>query len=155
TADGVLLKKAKDGTGTAVMLASGEGTILDLALDESRVYWVASSTGQVQSVVKSGGPVTLLVSGQNTPTSLAVDEGRLYWLNRGSGIAAGSVMRANKDGTALAMLADQIDMAVDLAVDDTAVYFSAQGFNPGVFRVPIEGGTSVAVVQTKGPAYGF
>jgi hypothetical protein len=99
-----------------------------LAIDETHVYWVAIDTPTVRRVQKDGGdPINLAIAPNRIARGgIALDETHVYWVvARDPG---GVVMRAAKSGAGLPeVLAKDLEMPIDVAVDDTAIYFTVNG----------------------------
>lgn len=77
---------------TSELLASPGGVLVDIAIDETHIYFTSSSTGTVARVPKPGGTVEDVALGQDSPRGVAVDEEAVYWTN----FVGGQVMRARK-----------------------------------------------------------
>ncbi len=65
-------------------LAESTGGIVDLALDDTSVYWVTGD-GNVMRVAKdgSGSPLTLAV-GQTNPVGIALNRTNVFWSTKGT-----------------------------------------------------------------------
>jgi hypothetical protein len=101
SSSGWLKSKAKDGSGGAVLLASGEDVQSpeSILVDDQHVYWTnADIDGQVNRVPKAGGRVETVAAHQAMPRSLAQDCATVYWTNhlQAGGGSWGSVMKVAK-----------------------------------------------------------
>jgi hypothetical protein len=68
--------------GVLFVLASQQGTVEDIAVEGSNVYWVTSDDGKVmRAPAAGGGMATVLASGEEGAISLAVDASYVYWVN--------------------------------------------------------------------------
>jgi hypothetical protein len=90
--DRALWSVRRDG-GLVTMLASGHRAN-DIAVDESRLYWVDSVAGTVTAMPLSGGAPVTLAGGQLSPSAIAVDATSVYWTN--GDFTHGAVMRMAK-----------------------------------------------------------
>ncbi|WP_438036252.1 hypothetical protein [Sorangium sp. So ce204] len=80
-------------------IASDQGQLNGLAVDEGHVYWTRRDAGTVVRMPKGGGEQEVLASGQARPGDIAVDETTVYWINEGS--PDGSDGAPVKDGAVL------------------------------------------------------
>jgi len=99
--DGILYKVPKAG-GTPVVLATGLNRPLNIAIDDTRVYWTNGGhtnlpDGSVQSVAKSGGAITTLGTAMTRPGNPIVIDERIFWTVREQ--PTGRIVSARKDGT--------------------------------------------------------
>jgi sugar lactone lactonase YvrE len=108
-----------DRTGTATVLATGQGSTSELVVDTDSVCWVRVETRAIMKVGVSGGqPVELTITPNGPAMSLAVDAAHVYW--------------ADQDNTVMwASLADGIPKRLfptagvtGLAVDASGVYWT-------------------------------
>ncbi|WP_437736991.1 hypothetical protein [Sorangium sp. So ce1335] len=74
----------EDEVGEAAEIASGQGQLNGLALDEDHIYWTRRDAGTVVRMPKDGGEPEVLASQQQRPGSVAVDAAAVYWINEGS-----------------------------------------------------------------------
>ncbi len=118
-------------SGTAVVLAQGSWDIRSVAIDVTNVYFPDvdaphfSAPGQVLSVPKGGGSVTVLAAMNGVGNQIATDGRYVYF------VAEGAVQRVPTTGGAPEVLAYQADRYA-LAADGVYVYFA---YGPGVYRV--------------------
>jgi hypothetical protein len=138
--------------GCAVVLASGQDTPRDIAVDSVNVYWCNSGTrgstnGSIMKVHLEGGTPVTLASGQDFPEFLVVYGSSVYWSNVGLG-GAGSVMSVpTAGGTPITVGTSTLPQ--DLTVDGTYVYWADQS-DGAIYRAPIGGGnrTTFATAPT-------
>jgi hypothetical protein len=111
--------------GEATVLASGLASPLDLAVDETHVYFVTAGTadspkanGAVSSVPIAGGRATTLVSSAANPQSIAVDKSFVYFTTTGGDDSRrGAVSRVSKRGGTVKVIASAQDNPRQLEVD--------------------------------------
>jgi hypothetical protein len=107
--------------------------------------------GKIESMPKTGGPVTVLADGQNMPFGLTLQGGYVYWGTEASadGGTAGAIARAPVDGSApaeivLSGLASPNANQSVFAVAGEAIYFIDSG---NIATVPATGGSSTVFVH--------
>jgi hypothetical protein len=84
-------------------------------------------------------------SGQNfLPTRIAVSSAGVFWIEISSVDLTGRIMRAALDGTGVTMVADGEHCAVDIAADDTQVFWVR--CDGAVMSAPAGGGASTTLV---------
>ena len=81
----------------AALFSQGNFGWLQLAVDDTHVYWTADSddsgtTGTVVEMPLDGGPATILVSDAKSPFGITVYDDAIYWTD----IGAGTLMRLRK-----------------------------------------------------------
>ncbi|MGK3992303.1 hypothetical protein [Sorangium sp. So ce1024] len=76
--DGTLMTVPIEG-GTPTPVVTGQGRIVDIALDESGIYWVDSRNGTVMALRRGSTTPVTLAQGQVNPYSIAVDATSVYW----------------------------------------------------------------------------
>jgi hypothetical protein len=123
-------------------------TISDVALTAKAVYWTTG--GDVMSAPLDGGTAVPVAVAQNVPGAMAIDSQSLYWVNVGSVYYPvdpvespghnGSIVSVPLAGGTPRVLASDQDSPLAIAVDDTAIYWTAGGVTT------IDGGTSDGVV---------
>ncbi len=80
-----IMTAALNGTGHTVV-ASGLGGAVQIAIDDTNVYWADGFNGQVAAAPLSGGATTVLASGEFSALGVAVDALSVYWtVGNGSG----------------------------------------------------------------------
>lgn len=81
-----------------------------LVADESYLYWTEEEG--IARMPLAGGQRELFISGQVAPSHLTRDGDQLYWINLGkrgtSSNVASSIVKADRDGSDLTVLADQL-----------------------------------------------
>ena len=118
------------------------------------LYWSVSASGQIFRLPR-GSIASQLVLSFGRPTQLAVSRHGIYWLDS----AAGSVMRANTDGTAAGPVAEGQRGAGQLQLDDSDVFWMN---NEGhkvlaytVMKAPLAGGPVTSIAGDQQIAQGF
>ena len=127
--------------------------------------------GTIRRVALPSGASEIVAAHLDTPVALTTSATTLYWTEAGSlhtyddagtsknAGTLGRVMRASLDGTSPIVIADQQIQPVDVAVDDSHVYWAAAGTVGGkqpelvtylsdgnVFRATLDGGPSEVVM---------
>ncbi|MFO0760746.1 MAG: hypothetical protein U0359_29980 [Byssovorax sp.] len=102
----------------------------EIAIDESRVYWVNPSEGTVSSAPKGGGAATVLASGLADPESVAVLDGEVYFTVRGKDggpLSDRAVAKVPAAGGAITYLAHGPSVsAYGIALDAGFAYWTAK-----------------------------
>lgn len=86
------------------VLAIESKNVVDLGLDDTNVYWLASVggeanlSGRVMKLPKAGGTRILLADGQFTPMVMALDGDSVFWMNAGDFVSCAGVRRIAKAG---------------------------------------------------------
>ena len=153
---------AEPSTQREVILGTGPTGAMDLAIDQTYVYWVVTeSTDFVQPrstvlrVPKRGGTIEELTQVDAAIYQLALDESSIY-LPTYSQRGLGQLLRLSKDGTSTAVLADQLGWLAMVATDETGVYVSPcvsqSPIDYQLWRYPTSGGTPTILVDgLRGP----
>jgi hypothetical protein len=168
---GSIVKLAKDGTASPVVLATDQLYPTALGLDATHVYWTnrgapsASGTdmpgGGVVRVPKAGGALQPLAVESLEPTTLVVDDTSVYWTD-GFYAQAGIVMTAPKDGSSAArQLASGKFNLTGLAADAERIYWSTGGGGEivtlskagGPPRTLVQASTTVGIVADGASLY--
>jgi len=130
--DDAIRRKPKLG-GAIETLATGQGGVYDVALDDAFVYWVAWRDQVVRRRAKAGGAVETVATGQPGAVAIAVDATHVYWS------VDGEVRRRAKSGGAIETLAAAQDGVFRIVVDGTYAYWIAAN-DETVVRCPKAGG---------------
>jgi hypothetical protein len=96
TNDGFVRAIAKDGSGVASTLASGQASAESIIVDDQYVYWtIYAANATVNRAPKSGGPVETLATGQSYPYSITQDCDTIYWTNQAD-FSTGQIVKLAK-----------------------------------------------------------
>jgi hypothetical protein len=164
-ADGTSVYWSAANTGTVVRYAIDGGSIetlatlqdqpVGVALDTDSVYWsnlgMTAGAGSIVRVSKAGGTTSTLAAVTPSSAGIAVNGDRVYWTS--PPVMVGSipsyVLAVPIDGGAVSTLATACSLFPPafefLVVDPPQIYVTAAVYG-GVFSVPIEGGTPIALV---------
>jgi hypothetical protein len=126
--------------GPPTLVAGQRGWPRGLQVDQSYVYWCEDEPttpyrGNIERAPKDGGPpVTLATTdgGYDYPWIMRSDSTAIYWRNLYNDLA---IYKINKDGTGFTALTPP-ETAVDIAVDDQAVYYSVGGTAGNIVVLP-------------------
>jgi hypothetical protein len=118
---GSVFRVARDGTAVAEV-ASGQGGIGGVAMDDRSFFWTNHDTGEVMRADRDGGIAVPLASGFVAPRSIAVDGGTVYWADEGDG-GMGAVLALAPDAAAPEVLS----VPPGTALQPTAVSVSKEG----------------------------
>jgi sugar lactone lactonase YvrE len=124
-----------------VVLAATENGPLGIAVDDTRVYWTASTAGQVKFVSKGGGIPAALAVGLGSPSAIAVDAQRAYVTTLQPPEALLGVSLADGQAT---KLGSGMSGPFGVALDAQNVYW-ADATSAQVSRVAKSGGAPTAV----------
>ena len=112
------IKEADLNDGTVTTLVTGQDNPFAIAADNFYVYWVNegdinTATGTVdRAPLDDPSQVTILANYQRHPDGLAVDASHIYWANS----QAGTINRANLDGTSPTLLVSGTNQPAGVAV---------------------------------------
>lgn len=136
------ISSAPRGGGPATVLVDNPDLVNDwlLVMDDTRLYWphgngvigALGTLGAIDSVAKTGGPVTRLYQTDSTPWALAVDGACLYWPQTGKDGKAILLAMAKSGGTPARLDAWQ-DTTVVLpatVVDGDGLYLASLNVGP-------------------------
>lgn len=133
------------------LLASGQAEVLDLAADQTSVYWTsrkAAGQGTVMRLPLAGGTPVALASGQQRPEGLEVRGGFAYWTD-GTSLKKAPVA----GGAEITLASGQQYMGGVVAVDSAFAYWVVDQVEHAVRKVPIGGGAIVELVSGGYPLY--
>lgn len=136
------------GQATAI---SNDGTPTEIVLDDTFVYWI-DTTGPTQSALartpKAGGQTDSLAGSE--VSEVAVDVDNIYYMAAAlvDGGYVSTIYSLPKAGGAPNALATGRFTAINIAVDDTSVYFASQG---SIMSVAKTGGTPLQLNTTSQP----
>jgi len=131
------------GTGTKVT-SDSVGSLGAPVLDSTYVYWT-SLFGPVMKAPKSGGTAVTLSNG-NEPGPLAVDATNFYYGGNNGRLYEMPIVGAPK-ATLLTNVNHGVAVFGGIAVDATAVYWTASNYGNVVGKIPTGGGTPVALAN--------
>jgi hypothetical protein len=133
-----------------VVLASGQSSPADLAVDSTSVFWADFvNPGAVYKVSIGGGAITTLSSGDNSPNRVALSGKNLYWADTG-GIpsTSGKIQVAPTAGGTVTTLASGQDTPVGIAVSDTNIYWGS--YSDGtVISALLDGGSLSTIASAR------
>jgi hypothetical protein len=143
--DGNVWELPVAGSGTSLMLGSGQANPWGVTVDSTNAYWTnnVGSGNLAMAPISDTGPVTTLASGQQNMGSIAVDATSVYWTNAGTqanNFKDGTVMKVTIGGGVLVTIASSQDSPEGIAVDASNVYWGSQA---GVLSAPVGGGPDI------------
>ena len=114
---------------TPIVISSQEDSPVDLAVDDTAVYWIDQglSTGaaSIRSKPKSGGAVTTVSSSPANPTQLALDGTYVYWISLGpTQTPASTIQRVAKTGGVVEPIVMQANQPTGLVVQEGALWWA-------------------------------
>lgn len=128
SADAGAVFAAAPGGGTT-QLASLQPNPLSVIACDGGVYWANYRGGTIMRASLVAESAVQLVGGQRAPFQVVCDATHLYWLNAGVSPtgADGALWQARLDGSEATPMVQGIPVAWALAIDDTYIYYVAQG----------------------------
>jgi stigma-specific protein Stig1 len=134
--------------GVSKRLAAFSTSRVDLAVDDTNVYWTTDAPqGSVKKMPKRGGPISTLDSA--SADRIAVDQGYVYWAN------TDSVMRAPvAGGPTTTVAAGQRDLDF-IAVSGPYLYWSLNGPHGSVLRASVQGGAVATIARDQAHVSGL
>jgi hypothetical protein len=147
-----LVRSVPIGGGTPTIVATGQASPLDVAVDDASVYWLNARPGAVMKVPKGGGtPIVLAsLSANSLPSEIAVDATSVYWTSNGSNVNIATLQRVDKNGGTPALLADYETSISGFVIDATNAYWTTSAGD--VMQTPLAGGTSTALAYSQDSA---
>lgn len=143
---------------TVVTLASASLDVMDLTVDEHRVYYTGydgTGDGVVLALGVDGGTPTTLATAQAYPSNIAVDPSSVYWIDSDVG-DGGAVVKVGLGGGTPTTLAEGQPQTGGLAVAGGTVYFttgscfSTTACTANVESVPAKGGAVSTLASGAG-----
>ncbi|MCB1994640.1 MAG: hypothetical protein KDG57_01975 [Rhodoferax sp.] len=134
-ADGAVgeIKRVPATGGDVEIVATGASGPRAVAVDDQSVYWVdtAPPCGLKKAPV-GGGDVTVVVADSCGSTrGLALDAGNAYWVDSSDDVQTGGAVRTVPlEGGADVVLGSSPASPVDIAVDDSGIYWLENGTTP-------------------------
>jgi hypothetical protein len=141
-------------------LAQGPGDVMDLALDETYVYWLvnhqSSNLADVFRVAKTGGPIEHIAHVDGRVYSFALDDTYVYLPVYVQTDAGGPFLRVAKTGGTPEVIEDHLRYLDFVAVHDDGVYLAPLVDEPTIdyqlWRYPLGGGAHEMLVDgLRGP----
>jgi hypothetical protein len=149
--DGHVMAVPSEG-GDAVVLASEQGQLHDIAVDEASVYWTAEANsvaeGGVFKTSLSGGDVIPLVSAPEAryATGIAVDGTSVYWTNSAM---PGALYKIPIEGGTPTTVLGNLVFGGALAIDDRSVYWVTSLNSGSVAKLSFDDGTVVGLASAQ------
>lgn len=123
-AGGTTIVRFPKPSGPGVDFATGQATVLDVAADDTSLYWVTeggSVSKKALGVAADAGTPEVLASGQASPYRLALDATNVYFTTS----SGGTVSIVSKSGGAPARaLASGLVSPRSIVLDETSIYVS-------------------------------
>lgn len=123
--------------GEPTVLGKSEGEIVNVALDDARVYWADRLDGSLVSVAKTGGAPHVLATDRGLPGFVAVEGDALTWVEQRSE----SLWTMPKAGGAPRRLAQDFAGFANVVVDARGVFWTNEAAVEGLFHVLTVGKT--------------
>lgn len=138
-------KSLVGGKGKETILQAGRGPD-DIALDGSYVYWVSGSSngdGTINRIHTETGADDVLTNPGHPFRDIAVDSTHVY------AASANEVMRVDKTGGDVEILASDQSNIGQLVVDTDAVYWTLYATDGGVMRISKDDDAAVAIANDQ------
>jgi len=144
----------KEGKCQPFVIASGQSTPTNVALDDTHLYWTNQVPGgAVMRVPRLGGTAEMVATKTKTPGGLAVDGSSVFWSEFESG---GSIWRLDKSDVGDASKAVELHTgqgtSLTLIADGTRVFWVTPGTVRSVFKT---GGGYVQLADGQGTPAGL
>jgi hypothetical protein len=151
--NGSIMRAAKQGSGRAVRIASGQMPRPHLAVDDARIYWVShvddgNDRFVIRAAPKMGGVASVVVKNVERTTALLVDGTNVYWTS------GTKVMASSKTSGVAVQLAEAKSWIGGIAIDATHLYFTVPAdttpMSPEgtVWRVAKDGSTTTLLTTS-------
>ena len=137
--------------GGTVTLADGIKAPRGIAVDGNYVYFTEYPTGSVKKVPIGGGTAITLASGLNSPWGVAVNNGFVYFTDADAKI----LYKVAVDGGPLVPLSVGLSNPITVIVDGSYVYVAEYMSGGTAKKIPINGGTAIALDNDRQGAYGL
>lgn len=126
-------------------LASGGSEPLDIAVDDTTVYWVDSVARKIMTVPIGGGNAAVFIEADPdfSPRSLAVSADSLYYTDSG----LEHVVRSSFDGEIFEILGEGQTYPLAIAIDAANAYWTSADLGT-VMKAPIDGGGDAVALAT-------
>ncbi len=136
--------KVAVGGGTPVALASGQAAPVEMAIDETNIYWlnIAGTKGVMTVPIAGGTPVQ--VAPASSPFGLAVDGTTVYFTD------GDTIFGVPRGGGTPVSLATNQNFPFELAVDATTLYWSSARGAGAISSMPKTGGTPTTLASSTG-----
>jgi hypothetical protein len=144
-ADKFTIKKIPLSGGQAEKIASAEFTVVDLAANNSNVYWIEDPVSTVRRVDVSGGPVTTITSGTGPAGRLTIDGSSIYWVDHYDTIRKVGLMSRFES-----VIASNLQYVTDIAVDSGTLYF-LESNGRDIRSITTSGGAAIRLVSFINP----
>ena len=148
--ESTLVRVPLDG-GEPVTLAHSKGTISDLVVDDTNVYFADGVEGAIVAVPKKGGSSRTVVANRPLPRQVVVDDTHVYWVEEESE----SLWCAPKTGGSARRVAQDFAGFRGLAADGRSLWWINESPMEGsthILAVPKEGGEPRVAVATAAAA---
>jgi hypothetical protein len=149
---GTVFRIARDGTAVAE-IASAQGGVGGVALDDRSFYWTNHDSGEVMRADRDGGVAVALATGFVAPRAITVDGGTVYWADEGDG-GMGAVLALGPGAAAPEVLSDPPGTALQpqgLSVSREGVCWTGGGIEKVLWLRPF-GGPKALEINTLEPS---
>jgi hypothetical protein len=153
TGDGGVLAAPKGG-GAPTYLVHAKGTAGGIAVDSTHVWVPISGRGGagawIEKLAKDGSHAEKIGSSKTSLVyAIAVDDSHVYWGDHSAGV----IMRAEKSSGKTETFLDLAgDLALDIALTESEVFFTARGPSPIVGKAAKSGGQATVLAKLPGGA---
>ncbi len=131
---------------------------LDIAVDDTYVYWASCRDKSISKIEKVGGVSRIILTGFCPSAILPVSD-YLYWAE--GVIRIGRIMRINKDGGQVTELATQQDWPTEMIGDKKYLYwinendpeYQGEFLHGAIMRMSLGGGSPTKLVSINIPSH--